>query len=544
MTSTFPARERQPSEKPLLSIRKPSVAPGTDVESGPSTPKLRDEEAAKPPSASGIKKFLKIPFFVLMFSYLTASVVIVGVIGWKFTYDSANNSLNNLASQIQARVSAEILNTIAGNADVITHVTSLQRNMFRTNKWSFQDVSRRNQTMYGMLSMLDEFRKWTVDIFLHPYPDGGLFGYYYPDDLSSKMLQMWEQYNHTLFDYLAAPDGTKIMQLWNWTDVNNDPVNTGINGTLEYQYQGGFGYGVNFSDYNYAKLGSIYPWRGVAYKTSVAVANNPVTKEVVLVGNDWTIDFLNDKFEEILSDIPYPMFLAAIETQSGRIISTSTKIKIITPDASILFFDGSNDTFLNDFSSWIHSNYPGPNATVEVSNLHKTINQTGPIIVNRFVNGSHFAARIELANVPWDLPWLSIQYLDMDSVSAPLRADSKITEITIFVIMGGVVIVGTLFAWVIARQIEMVVGQIVTLKAMKFQEVLEKEKGVKNSSFVKELSDLQTSFYEMVLAFASHLKVRSTITPGTTTGVASQSRGEYLSQPRTSVTQQHSSTPE
>ncbi|KAJ3330319.1 hypothetical protein HDU76_005959 [Blyttiomyces sp. JEL0837] len=477
--------------------------------------------------------FLKIPLLVLMATYIATSVVVVGVIGWKFTYDSANKNLERLAEQIQERVAGETLSSIIENARVITQITAYQREMYRSNQWSFITPERQTQTRRAMLALLKQVRPWTVDIYYNVYPEGTLFGYYYSGNQNDWTLRNWEQFGDTTISNICYDNGTSMSEDWRVTDPASN-----LTITYEAWYNG------NFSISSDQILGPVYPWNNVAWKTSLATVTNPVTNEQYFIGNDWTLTFIGRKFESLLAAIPYPMFMAAVETATASLIATSTNIDLLTSDGSaILTFDSTNDTFLNDFTNWIRSSQPGDTSVSRITNLLQTITKKGPITVNRYVNGSNFNVRLEMVNVPWDSPWLSIQYLNMDAVFAPMRADSKVTEITIFCIMGAVVIVGTIFAWVISRQVELVVKQIIILKSMKFQEVLEKEKGIRHSSFVKELSDLQTSFFEMVVAFASHLKVRNSIT-GTAGfgGATSQSRREsYVSQSQSTAATENKS---
>ncbi|KAJ3330320.1 hypothetical protein HDU76_005960 [Blyttiomyces sp. JEL0837] len=471
--------------------------------------------------------FFKIPFLILMATYIATSVVVVGVIGWKFTYDSANKNLERLAEQIQERVAGETLSSIIENARVITQITAYQREMYRSNQWSFVTPERQAQTRRSMIALLKQVRQWTVDIYYNVYPDGTLFGYYYSGNQNDWTLRSWEQYGDTTISYICYDNGTIMSEESRVTDPTSN-----LTVTFEAWYNG------NFSLSSDQLLGPVYPWQNVAWKTSLATVTNPVTNEQYFMGNDWTLTFIGRKFESLLAAIPYPMFMAAVETATASLIATSSNINLLTSDGSaILTVDSTNDTFLNDFTNWMKSSQPGDGSVDQISSILQTITKKGPITVSRNVNGSNFNVRLEMVNVPWDSPWLSIQYLNMDAVFAPMRADSKFTEVTIFCIMGAVVIVGTIFAWIIARQVQLVVRQIITLKSMKFQEVLEKEKGIRHSSFVKELSDLQTSFFEMVVAFASHLKVRNSMT-----GAAGFGGGNSLSRRESHTSQSQNTT--
>ncbi|KAJ3189057.1 hypothetical protein HK101_008977 [Irineochytrium annulatum] len=335
---------------------------------------------------------VKIPFFFVIFSYITASVVLFGVIGWKFTYDSATSSVNELASKIQMECSTLALNKVQASAQVIAQVTLLQREMWITNKWSSSTPETQKVTHAAMLSVLKQFRNWMIDIY-----------------------------------YTADWNGTILQELDSFSDGNN---------TI------GWAFGDNWLVDDYTTMHRAYTWSGKGYKSVLAIAVNPVTKERVAVGTDWELETFSHMFKNITMSIPYPIFAA------------------------------------------------------------------GPVTAMRTFGGVNWAARVEIMDIPWDSPWLSVQYLSQDAVTESLRTSSTKTEIIIFTIMGGMVLIGTLFAWSLSRQIKTVVMQIKALKELKFQEVLDSD-GVRNASFVEELGSLQMSFHEMVVVFAKHLKLRN-----------------------------------
>ncbi|KAJ3102749.1 hypothetical protein HDU97_000288 [Phlyctochytrium planicorne] len=442
---------------------------------------LKDENGN--PQVVRKRGVFKIPFFALMFSYVTASVLVVGVIGWKYTLDAANEKLDALALKIQEQASHEVRDYISTFAMMLGQITAYQRDMFLADKWSFLP-ERRQSTLAGMLLLLNQFRPW------------------------------WEQTNYTIFtSYLDAATNTWISKP-DWTDPGNGTYeNPGTNGTLQYESDHDYRYNVNFSDLSTFKIGTVYKWSADVYKTAISIVKNPVTQEVVLVGNDWTLGFIGEKFKEVLSTIEYSMFMAAIEISTGRLIATSNSSLQLSISDGVLSYDKAEDSYLMDFVSWIRDESifqfsPTPKASIQ--DIAKSLsNTTEPIVLTRYINSTTFSLRLDLIPVPFDSDqnWLAVQYMDLDAVSAPLRQASKLTEVSIFTIMGAVVIVSTIFAFTVARQIEIVVRQILTLKDFRFQEVLNREKGVKITSFVLELADLQQSFFDLVLTFAAKIRM-------------------------------------
>ncbi|KAJ3118374.1 hypothetical protein HDU96_002216 [Phlyctochytrium bullatum] len=457
----------------------------------------------------------KIPFFALMFSYVTASVLLVGVIGWKFTLDAASSKLDDLALEVQEQAAHEVSAFIWDQATMLSQVTQYQREMFLKNEWSVSSPEKRDATLNSMLLVVNQFRSWTVDTFFHIYPEGPLFGFFYPDK-NSTVLHKWQQ-EGTVLQTMAYMEGR-----WSQVDTINDPGtgydHPGTNGTLLYEGT----HGVNWSDFTTCKISTVYEWYGELYKTSLSVTQNPVSREVVLVGNDWTLGFLGRKINESLAQIGYTMFMAAVEPSTGRIIATSnSSIKLSigeSPNVRVRMYNETDNSFLFDFSRWLNESdfstsvAGGGNERIgDHRLLISHLNRTGvPLLTTRLLNNINFSLRIGLISVPFDANrfWLAIQYMDLDAVAAPLRQASKLTEVSIFTIMGGVVIISTVFAFTVARQIEIVVRQILTLKDLRFQEVLNREKGVKVTSFVSELADLQNSFFAMVLSFAEKLRTK------------------------------------
>ncbi|KAJ3166369.1 hypothetical protein HK101_011945 [Irineochytrium annulatum] len=320
----------------------------------------------------------------------------------------------------------------------------------------------------------------------------------------------WEQTNFTLYEYDCDYDGSKKGLIWNGTKVGYTWETPGYNGTLEYS-EPNTPLAYNWDNYTFTMMRPVYTWNKAAYKTSVAVIQNPVTKERMLVGNDWTLSFVSDKFSALVHSIPYEMFFACVDPFNAGLIGTSIGLNLAIPGShSTVTYDNATyaSPFLADFYSWVTVRYDSTDAVGLLASLSNEISASGPIIVSRSIGGRSYSARFELVAVAWDVPWVSIQFLNMDEVTAALRQSSTKTEIIIFTIMAAMVLIGTVFANGLAWQIIAVVQQINTLKDLRFQEVLDRE-GVRSPSFVYELSQLQTSFHDLVTVFSQHLKVKN-----------------------------------
>ncbi|KAJ3097097.1 hypothetical protein HK100_005433 [Physocladia obscura] len=304
-----------------------------------------------------------------------------------------------------------------------------------------------------------------------------------------------------------------LLSIW-YAPGNGTIYDAGNNGTLEFEYNfGAPGGRVNFSDLSTHFFLSIYAWQKSAYKTAVALAYNHVTKEEILVGNDWTVTQVGTMLQNILSQIPYPMFVVALEAQTGYLIGTSDGASVLNAaQDGIIKVTESNGVFLLDLCSYINATFPNLLLSDQLNQISRIINATQlPIMFNRQINGAQYAVRLDLAPIVWDEAWLTAQYLNMDSVKQNLNKSSKTTEIVILSIIVVAISVGSLFAYVIARQLNLVSTQINKLKHMRFLEVLEKEKGFQNASFVRELAHLQISLHEMVSIFATTLKTSNSL---------------------------------
>ena len=157
-----------------------------------------DAKSARVSITEANKAFhFRVPLAVLMLLFITTSVVSVGVIGWKVTYDSATVSVAALASQIQARASDQIIQAIVGASLSIIKIAQQQRSNWRTNKWSHLP-ERRNETWADMLNFQKQFSNWTADMYYETYPAGEIFGYFYTSDIYYQDVVCWQVRNHSI----------------------------------------------------------------------------------------------------------------------------------------------------------------------------------------------------------------------------------------------------------------------------------------------------------------------------------------------------------
>ncbi|KAJ3099698.1 hypothetical protein HDU97_002867 [Phlyctochytrium planicorne] len=446
---------------------------------------------------------IKIPFFALMFSYIAASVFIVGVIGWKFTLDSANASLYDLANKIQVRAVTQINNTIVQSAQIVSHVTRLQTELFNVRLLSsFQSIeimkansmsflgSKQADAMKSMLYVLRRFRTWSIGVVAR-LQNGDLFEYYYPVDDTDNTLRLRKIVNAAESTFLCDPDGNSLTQ-----STSEDPLAE-----------------PSFASLLMARgFSKAYAWRNGAYLRSISQGFNSITLETAIFGVDWPMEKIGKRIAKIIERYKYSMFVAMLEINSGNIVLTTDNSTVATANNFKAIYDIGR-FFGADINDWILSR--SQLLSEGISTVAKDLSGGNDIVSRRTVDGQNYLLRT--SRLPFSQQfnftsdWILFVYLNLDEVNSKLKGDYDKTEIIVFSIMGGVVVLGTLFAFFMSRQIKLVVRQIVTLKDLKFQEVLTHEKSMKRTSFVLELADLQHSFCEMVLTFAAHLKFSGAI---------------------------------
>ncbi|KAJ1569126.1 hypothetical protein HK405_009529 [Cladochytrium tenue] len=400
-----------------------------------------------------------IPFFALMFFYMAICTVAVGIIGWQFTTSSAGATITDLASKIQARAASEIKSTIETDSKVITSVTWYQRNMITA-----------------------------VNIVIVLNPIGTLYAYNMDENLNNDLLYLDPGNNSTL----------QLMQDWVFGEVD-------------------------LYNYSYHKVGSMYVQDDAAHKTSLAVAYNNVTGESLAVANDWTMLFVQTKLAAVLQRIPYPMFVASIESESGKMIGTSEGSNYITEDNKdiLTFNDVANITFLSDFTAYVNRLYPNLTPAQQAMSLAASIQSNGTLTYFSTIDGQEWGVRIDLINFEWDSPWLSVQYLSTTPILADIRATASRVQAIVLSVVAVAVAAGTAVSFVLARQIRLVSQQLAALRDMRFREVMDRERGgVRSRSFVLELYDLQVSFFEMVARFAEQVRASRTLVRGSLTNAS------------------------
>ncbi|KAI9358582.1 hypothetical protein DFJ73DRAFT_144593 [Zopfochytrium polystomum] len=212
----------------------------------------------KPADAEKSKKAqLQIPFFALIFVYMAVSSIAVGIVGWQFTISSAKSSVLDLSNKVQSLVAQEVVTAVGENANMITEMTTYQKDMFQKNKWSLTN-GRGNTTVQSLLTFFKFFRQWAVNVLLITYPGGEVLGWHFPEDQSNATLTKIVQTGLTIAVYLCDYNGTPLRLMSNVTRLGDGTVaNPGYNSTLSIMQNATYGY-VNFSDPDYTRVSTIY----------------------------------------------------------------------------------------------------------------------------------------------------------------------------------------------------------------------------------------------------------------------------------------------
>ncbi|KAI9336624.1 hypothetical protein DFJ73DRAFT_19412 [Zopfochytrium polystomum] len=190
----------------------------------------------------------------------------------QYTVRSASNSISNLSSNIQERIANEISSAIVSTSVIVTQTALYQRELFQAGRWSLTP-DRRAATVRSMLAVLNQFNRWSVNLFAMTVPAGELNGWgIWPNQPPSTIMNT-VQTNFTRITYLCDLKGTPISVVQNFTDPGDGSVAfPGNNATLSF-IAGGL---VNFSDPNFHTLSPSSPFLGGTFlKTDTAAEISP-----------------------------------------------------------------------------------------------------------------------------------------------------------------------------------------------------------------------------------------------------------------------------
>ncbi|KAI9340230.1 hypothetical protein BDR26DRAFT_861500, partial [Obelidium mucronatum] len=404
-----------------------------------------------------------------------------------------------LATQISAFVSDQ--------GKRLRHATSLQADLFRKDKIRLDTPKQANETLSTMLILLNHMRDVAVDFFYYTYPEGLFFGYKYDDD----GLKMWTQVNLTIYTWKCTPDGTPLFPpISGNEDVGNRTIaSPGNNNTLQNDIGGTTGANLDYSNDTAQSHTDVFIWDKALYKTTYDIGVNPVTKQKVVFGNDWTMEFVSKQLTQIMAQVPYPTFCAIIEISTGHVVSTSTaNLTYLSSDAlNILAYDEIESPFLKDFASYLDQEYKASSKQGKLKNLQNRLDtefakSTDNLYVNRPLFNEVWKAEMKTLDFDGE-KLLFVLYLNMDAVESKISRMSTQTGFILLGIIIGFIVLGTLFSLTISRQLGLVSKQIGLLMQLKFSEVLDKQSGIKGRSFVYELAGLQESFHEMAPSASS-----------------------------------------
>ncbi|KAI9335931.1 hypothetical protein BDR26DRAFT_920271 [Obelidium mucronatum] len=465
-----------------------------------------------------------------MFCFLTTSSCTVGYIAWWLTLSNANTTI---ISQIHQLVATQMQGYIEQTASSLQAVASIQASMFEKNAWSFLP-DRVNATLSAMHHLLQGMRQTTIDMYIYTYPEGYILGYYYPPAQSDRTLTMWTESNYTIYTYLCDINGVQIGEPTSEYYAPGDGTveNPGNNNTLTLMPGGFTGANLDFRNLSARAMSGIYIWNGDLYKSAFQVAKNPVTQEVVVFGNDWTVGFISLQMKNLVSPIPYPMWTFLLEISTGYMIASSEKNDFTMADGSSpMTLRQSSNAFLVEFARFLNSSY-STNSDLS-SQLTAVMNDAlgqSRISFSSNLNGKTLSGAVTVVDIGDNHPMLFIQFLDVDSVMKSVKQLANRTGLWISLVILGFVVVGTAFSYVISRQLSIVSKQIQMLKKLKFTDVLDKKAGIKQSSFIWELYELQHSFYAMVQVLAGIIKRNATLAAkpghGGRASISTRSHGE------------------
>ncbi|KAJ3135947.1 hypothetical protein HK100_002226 [Physocladia obscura] len=327
-----------------------------------------------------------------------------------------------------------------------------------------------------MSLLLQANRDTLHDVFFYSYPEGLISGYFY---------------EYTQLYFFGFPIG------------NPTVVNESKNYTTSFPLN----YKQSYSSY----ISPSYSLEGLILKTLVYVAINEKTGETVAVTSDWVVSSISSTIINTVATIPYPTFVAVLEVNTAYVLATTSTAQVLSSDLStILTLDQVDDPFFKDICNILNLKYPNMNITQQIAMISSSLLLETAYSVLRTVNGGNWRTEIYLINSTVG-QMLFMEYLDVDAVESDLNATSINTGLIMLGVILTVLIFGIAFAIVISQQLQMVSKQIIMLKQLKFLEVLEKNTGVKNRSFVYELAGLQELFHEMVVVFANTLKVSNSL---------------------------------
>ncbi|KAJ3020028.1 UNVERIFIED_CONTAM: hypothetical protein HDU68_010396 [Siphonaria sp. JEL0065] len=333
------------------------------------------------------------------------------------------------------------------------------------------------------------------------------------------------QSNMTLYSWNCDPTGTPTSSYSppSLEPGNGTVSNPGHNSTLQNALGGTSGANLVYSNKTFEGHSNVYLRDGVLHKSFMKIAYNPVTNEQVVFGNDWTMNYLSSELQKILMAIPVPMFAAIIEVKSGYVVATSSNQSLVSSDGStVLSLYDIQDPFIQDFSEYINSLYkPEHNPPSQMGQMEVKLSRGNNIFVDRVIAGSTW--KLEMNTLMFGgANYLFLTYLSLDAIEEEVLQMSRTTGFIMLGILIAFLCSGYLFSWVISRQLQLVAKQILLLKQLKFKEVLDKNSGIKQRSFLFELAGLQESFHEMVLVFAQTIKASQSMRALPTVGQSSQ----------------------
>ncbi|KAJ3068611.1 hypothetical protein HDU98_008251 [Podochytrium sp. JEL0797] len=328
---------------------------------------------------------------------------------------------------------------------------------------------------------------------------------------------LWNQTDMTQYSWICDPQGNPTGELaMNNTSFGDGTLqNPGNNETLQNALD------LDYTNNTYFTVTGIYPWQGGMYKTFFRIAVNSVTQEKIVFGNDWTMFYLSQHLMAQSESVPYQLFTGIIDVASGAVLAISSNATLVDSNGNSVPLPQIQDPFTQNFAEYLDAVVGSTgNLTTQLSYILQefTPSTVDELFIDRRFNNINWRLSLSILDIAGEKHVLWV-FLNIDQVESQVSKVSTQTGIIVLLIILAFLVLGWLFSFAVSRQLRLVSMQIGLLKQLKFNEVLDKESGIKARSFVYELAGLQEAFHEMVGVFAATIKSNQQMQRGPTSSV-------------------------
>ncbi|KAL7747499.1 Transmembrane channel-like [Sorochytrium milnesiophthora] len=501
------------SSRPRLSSKQDlSASPGATTEQLPYPGDAGAERARQPFRKRCDPASIIVPFGVILVVFATSLSMLTGFLSWWFTYRGGYNSSISFAQSLQAEQLANAVSNLQSHLDEAVRLAHVQQSRWRAGTYQY---SNKTAVLHDLRMQLQQYTSLVATQTFTTYPQGELWGYYWPYGAN-----YWVQWQNNLGNYTE----------WHVDPVTDQFITQSDSAVGRNDTQSQWVTIVDPTNSSSVGWTPIYLWGNDAWLSCSVPIYNTAGTFMGVATTDMDLYFVNSILQSRVAQVAQSGRHASMyvfETGTEALLGTSVTVLGNTIDTnidpnrplnlSVLASKGA-DPALSALSSTLH--VQGTNLTAMYASGQRLLLATDQ-------NGGSYYVYLDGVSTGIT-QWVLVQILPQADILQTIKSASvnSLVAVTCIVLAGVGLFIG--FSLYTTRTLRRITRDLDLLTKFQFHEVIKASEGYKSKSSILEIRAIQQQLFVMVKAFARALK-DSKLVSGTAMSSAAPAAGQSTS---------------